>query len=111
MANSLLSVRKAAFHFRKLHVLLPEICSTIHCQIRAQQIGSLSRCEPLLLLRLLPPDQTRSLLGIFHDHLIEISHLWMGTLNPAPALKQFVAVLNLAFHDAFLTSRTSLFIF
>src|SRR5260370_18668133 len=100
---------KGSFHFRKLHVLLPEICSTIHCQIRAQEIGSLSRCERLLLLRLLPPDQTRSLLGIFHDHLVEISHLWMGSLNAAQAHKHFVAVLQLAFHDAFLKSRKCFF--
>src|ERR1700674_3591410 len=104
-----LECAEGSFHFRQLHVLLPEICSTMHCQIRAQQIGALSRFEPLLLLRLLPPDQTRPLFGIFHGHLIEIRHLWMGSLNAAQAHKHFVAVLQLAFHDAFLKSRKCFF--
>src|SRR5271169_2136223 len=100
---------KGSFHFRQLHILLPEICSTIHCQIRAQQIGSLSRFEPLLLLRFLPPDQTRPLFGIFHDHLVEIRHLWMRSLNATQAHKHFAAVLQLAFRDAFLQSRKCFF--
>src|SRR6266852_1933028 len=100
---------KDSFHFRQLHVLLPEICSTIHCQIRAQQIGSLSRFEPLLLLRLLPPDQAWPFFAILHRHLIEIRHLWMRSLNAAQAHKHFVAVLQLAFHYAFLKSRKCFF--
>ena len=41
---------KCRFDFRQLHVLLPEICSTVYCQIRTQEIGSLARFQPLLLL-------------------------------------------------------------
>src|SRR5258708_17247280 len=60
---------KGSFHFRKLHVLLPEICSTIHCQIRAQQIGSLSRCEPLLRTNLARSEEHTSELQS-PDHLV-----------------------------------------
>src|SRR5271169_1212190 len=73
-----LECAKGSFYFRQLHVLLPEICSTIRCQIRAQQIGSLARFEPLLSLRLLPPDQAWPFFAILHRHLIEICYLRMG---------------------------------
>src|SRR6266850_2252104 len=47
---------EGGFHFRQLHILLPKICSTVACQIRTQEISSLSCLQPLLLFRLLPPD-------------------------------------------------------
>src|SRR6266481_1629237 len=47
---------EGGLHFRQLHILLPKICSTVACQIRTQEISSLSCLQPLLLFRLLPPD-------------------------------------------------------
>src|SRR5258708_10225878 len=100
---------KCRFDFRQLHVLLPEICSTVYCQIRTQEIGSLARFQPLLLLWLLPPDQAWPFFAILHRHLVEIRHLWMRSLNAAQAQKHFVAVFQLTFDDAFLEPRQRLF--
>jgi hypothetical protein len=53
--NQISQRAKCRFHFRQLHVLLPEICSTVYCQIRAQQIGaSIQHLQPLPLRNLRP---------------------------------------------------------
>src|SRR6266853_1737 len=109
MANSLLSVRKRGFHFRQLHILLPKICSTVGCQIRTQQISSLSGFAPIVgvpafaarLDVLLP----RYPLSPFHKDPLPVD------AKPAcgQAHQHLIAILQLTFRDALLQSRKSFF--
>src|SRR5271167_1156190 len=84
MANSLLRVRNGASTSDNCMYSFPEICSSVSCQIRTLEMGSLSRFEPLFLLRLLPPDQAWPFFAILHPPpLIEIRRLRKRILDAA----------------------------
>src|SRR6267142_1564437 len=104
-----LQCAKRGFHFGQLHILFPKICSTVGCQIGAQQIGSLSGLQPLLLLGLLPPDQACTFSGILHRHFIKIGYLRMRSLNAAQPHKHLAAILHFAVCDALLKPRELFF--
>src|SRR5271169_3092622 len=106
MANSLLRVRNGASTSDNCMYSFPEICSSVSCQIRTLEMGSLSRFEPLFLLRLLPPDQAWPFFAILHPPLSLRSAACGSESWMRP---RFRSILKLAFGNPRLQSSKCFF--